>query len=57
MLAAGYHGDDHPGAPAKQRGHGIMQLPPMATMLPRYCRGDSFQGHLRRKIQRRRQKR
>jgi hypothetical protein len=29
MLAAGYDGGDHPGAPAKQRGHGIMQLPPM----------------------------
>jgi hypothetical protein len=31
--------------------------PPMATMLPRYCRGDSFERYLRRKIQRRRQKR
>jgi len=43
-------------SPMQRCGHGIAQLPPMTTMLPRHCRGDSFERYLWRKIQRRRQK-
>jgi hypothetical protein len=54
MLAVSHHGGDHPGARAKQTRPWDYAAPPMATMLPRYCRGDGFKRY-GAKFQRRRQ--